>query len=183
MLQTGTIMIQKRENANSNANNKLRKLGYIPGTISSKGKASLSVSVKAEELKKGITAYGRNALFDLFSEGEKICTVMIKEIQKHPVREVMLHVDFQEVFSNEEIRADLGIRIKGIELIESKRLLLMRHLDLIPVKGLPQLIPDEISIDISDLEAGQSINIGDISFPDGIIPEIENGQVVVSVTA
>ncbi len=182
MLQTGKIMIQKRENTNSNANNKLRRLGYVPGAVSSRGKASISVSVKAEDLRKGIDVYGRNALFDLFLEGEKNCTVMIKEIHKHPVREEMLHVDFQEVFLNEEIRADLGIRIKGIELIESKRLLLMRHLDFIPVKGLPQLIPDEITIDISNLEAGQNINIGDISFPDGIIPEMDNGQVVVSVT-
>lgn len=108
---------------------------------------------------------------------------MIKEIQNDPVKGEMIHVDFQEVFLNEEIRADLGIRVKGTELIESKRLFVLRHIDLIPIKGLPQLIPDEILVDISDLEAGQNINIGDISFPDGIVPEIDPLQVVVSVTA
>lgn len=181
MLETGTIVIEKRKSTNSNANKKLRRLGYLPGIISSRGKESISVSLKAEDLRKGISSYGRNALFDLSLEGKKACTVMIKEIHNNPVKGVM-HVDFQEVFFNEEIKADLSIRFKGAELLESKRLLALRQIDLIPVKGLPQLIPDEIEIDISNLEAGQSIHIGDITFPDGIVPEIEPEQVVVSVT-
>lgn len=183
MLKTGTIIIEKRGNANSNANKKLRELGHLPGIISSKGKESLAVSVKVEDLRKGINSYGRNALFDLFLEGDKVCTAMIKEIQNHPVKNEMIHVDFQEVFLNKEIKTDIGIIIKGTELIESKRLFVMRHMDLIPVKGLPQLIPDEIVVDISNLEAGQNINIGDICFPEGIVPEIDSLQVVVSITA
>lgn len=182
MLETGKILIEKRKSTNSNANKKLRRLGYLPGVVYSKGKESLAVSVKSEDLRKEISSCGRNALFDLSLEGKKLCTVMIKEIQNNPVKGEMAHVDFQEVFFDAEVKADLGIRFKGTEFLESKRLLALRQIDLIPVKGLPQLIPDEIEIDITGLEAGQSLNIADIIFPDGIVPEIEPEQVVVSVT-
>lgn len=182
MLETGKIAIEKREITNSNANKKLRRLGYLPGVVYSRGKESVAVSVKSEDLRKGISSYGRNALFDLSLNDKKLCTAMIKEIQNNPVKAEMTHVDFQEVFLNEEIKAELGIRLKGAELLELKRMLAIRQMDFIPVKGLPQLIPDDIEIDVSKLEAGQSVNVGDLKFPEGIVPEIEPEQVVVSVT-
>ena len=182
MPEIGKISIEKRVSTNSNANKKLRRLGFLPGVVSSKGKESIHLSVKSEDLRRGISIYGRNALFDLLLDGKKSCTVMIKDIQNNPVKGDMLHVDFQEVFMDEEIKADLGIRIKGTELLESKRLLLLRQMDLIPVKGLPQLIPDDIEIDVTELGAGDSINVKDINFPEGIVPDCELDQVVVSVT-
>lgn len=182
MAQVGKILIEKRTVTNSNANKKLRRCGTLPGVIYSKGKESLSVSVKNEELRKGITTYGRNSLFDLVLDGKKECTVMIKDIQNNPVRGEMIHVDFQEVFMNEEIKADLGIKLVGAELLESKRLLVLRQIDLIPVRGLPQLIPDDIEIDLTELDAGDNVTIKDVKFPEGIVPELDPEQLVVSIT-
>lgn len=182
MSEVGKILIEKRVSTNSNANKRLRRLGSLPGVIYSRGKESLSVSVKNEEIRRGITTYGRNALFDLLLDGKKACTVMIKDIQNNPVKGDMLHVDFQEVFMDEEIKADLGIRLIGTELLESKRLLVLRQTDLIPVKGLPQLIPDDIEIDVTNLNVGDSLTISDIKFPEGIVPDCEPDQVLVSVT-
>lgn len=181
MLETGKITIEKRDVTNSNANKKLRRFGVLPGVIYSKGKESIHLSVKTEDLRRGITTYGRNALFDLFLDEEKACTVIIKDIQNDSVKGNMIHVDFQEVFMDEEIKADLGVRVKGVELLESKRLLLLRQMDLIPVRGLPQLIPDDIEIDVTQLNAGESVNVGNINFPEGIVPECDLEQVVISI--
>jgi len=181
MSEIATMKIEKRPIANSRVNRKLRKAGYLPGNISIRGKNSVSVSVKAEELRKNLTSHGRNSLFNLSLDGDNSFTAMVKEIQNAPVKGNMIHVDFQQVSLDEEIRAEVDIRLKGTEAVEFKQLLLVRQIDSIPVKGLPQNIPDEIEVDVTNLGAGHSINIGQIKFPDGIVPDMDADQVVVTV--
>ncbi|WP_326907309.1 50S ribosomal protein L25 [Sedimentibacter sp. MB31-C6] len=180
-METGTIKVTKRAIVNSRVNKKLRKSGLLPGNISGKGMESISVTVNESELRKGITSHGKNAIFNLSIDEGNDYTVMIKDIQISPVKGSPVHVDFQRVSMTEEIKAEIGIKFKGIERIESKRLLLVRQIDIIPVKGLPQDIPDEIEVDVTNMNAGETVCISDIVFPEGIIPEIDLEQVVVSV--
>jgi len=181
MSEIGTLKIERRINVNSGNSKKLRKSGYLPGSISCKGKDSISVAVKAEDLRKGLSFYGRNALFTLSLENDDSITAMVKEIQLSPIKGEMQHVDLQQVFLNEEIRADLSVRIKGLETLEFKKLMALRQLDEIPVKGLPQDIPDEIVIDVSNINGVENINISDIIFPNGIVTESNPEQTVVSI--
>lgn len=180
-METGTIKVMKRAIVNSRVNKKLRKSGLLPGNISGKGMESISVTVNESELRKGITSHGKNAIFNISIDEGNDYTVMIKDIQMSPVKGSPVHVDFQRVSMTEEIKAEIGIKFKGIERIESKRLLLVRQIDVIPVKGLPQDIPDEIEVDVTNMNAGETVSISDIVFPEGIIPEIDLEQVVVSV--
>ena len=106
MSEIGILKVEKREKPNSRTSKKLRKEGYLPGSISGRGKESVSVSVKADDLRKGLSQYGRNALFKLTMNDDTV-TGMVKDIQTSPVKGDMLHVDFQQVSLNEEIRADL----------------------------------------------------------------------------
>ena len=129
-----------------------------------------------------IVKLGRAAVFKLDTEGEKIFNVMVKDIQIAPLNGDFLHVDFIQISLTEEIKADVVIRIIGREHLEAKRYLLNRAMDTILVKGLPQDIPNEIDIDVSDMEVGDSKNISDIQFPEGIVPEIEPDQLVLSVS-
>ena len=181
MNKRAIIKIEKREKTNSRASKQLRKTGYAPASISGKGMESVSVKVKADELNKSLSKYGRNYLFDLDLEGEKTYTAIVKKIEYSPVTRVILNVDFQHVSFNEEIKVDLEIKIVGRESIESKRLLLMQQMDKIPVKGLPQDIPDCIELDITDFNLGDKISIGDIKYPKGIEPEGESDKIVLSV--
>lgn len=180
MSEIGILKIEKRENPNSRTSKKLRKEGYLPGSISGKGKDSVSVSVKAEDLKKGLSQYGRNALFKLTMKDDTF-TGMVKDIQVSPVKGNMLHVDFQQVSLNEEIRVDLIIVLKGADTLEFKKLMPLRQLDVITVKGLPQNIPDDIAIDVSNVDKAENVCIKDIKFPEGIVPEGDPEQVVISI--
>lgn len=180
MSELGTIAIEKRSVANRRASKQLRKNGYVPASISSKGKKSMSVSLKAEELRKSLTAYGRNALFNLSMDGSAI-TAMVKDIHLSPIKSEMLHVDLQEVSLKEEIRADLTIRLKGLDVLEFKKLMALPQMDVIRVKGLPQDIPDDITIDVSNVNGVENINVSDVKFPEGIVPEMSKEQCVISV--
>lgn len=181
MSELGILSIEKRTTVNSRASKQLRKNGYVPASLSCKGKESISVSVKADELKRSLTSYGRNALFKLSLENDNSITGMVKEIQYSPIKGEMLHVDLQQVSLNEEIRADLSIRLKGLETLEFKKLMALPQLDVIRVKGLPQDIPDDIVIDVSNVKGVENINVADVEFPKGIVPELSPEQCVISV--
>lgn len=183
MKVTEVIAIEKRNETNSRLSRKLRNEGYITGSISGKGIESIPVKVKEEEFRKALTNHGRNHLFNLDLAGEKTYTILVKEIQYTSLNKKMLNVDFQAISLTEEAKADLEIRIIGKEILNSKRLNLVRQMDSIPVKGLPQNIPDYIEIDVSELEMGERVDIGDLKFPKGIVADIEADKTVISVKA
>lgn len=183
MKEMGTINIERRSETSTNSNRRLRESGFVPGNISGKGMESIPVSIKKDEFRRALISYGRNSVFKLDVPGDENYTVIVKEIQNKPIINDYLHVDFQKISLTEEIKTEVAVRFIGQEMIEAKRLLLMRQLDMIPVIGLPQSIPDEIEIDVSNLNVGETVTIGDIKFPEGIVPELDVDQVIASVNA
>lgn len=181
MSELGTLNIERRKAASSRTSKRLRRSGYVPASLSCRGKESISVTVKADELKKSLSAYGRNALFKLSLDNDSSIFGMVKEIQLSPIKREMMHVDLQQVLLDQEIKADVSVRLKGLEALEFKGLIALLQLDEIRVKGLPQNIPDEIAIDVSKVEKVEGINVADVKFPEGIVPEISPEQCVVSV--
>lgn len=180
MSELGILKIEKREKPNSRTSKKLRREGYLPGSISCKGKDSVSVKVKADDLRKGLSTYGRNALFKLKMQDDTIMG-MVKDIHLSPVKGEMLNVDFQRVSLDEEIRADVAIVLKGTEELEFKKLMPLRQFDEITVRGLPQDIPHDITIDVSNIDGVENVCLKDIEFPEGIVPEGDLEQIVISI--
>lgn len=182
MSERATLVIEKRENPNTRSSKQLRKNGYVPASISCKGKDSISVAVKRDEFVKSLSKNGRNYLFNLDLEGKENITAMVKNMNYSPVRRDLLSIDLQQISLDEEIKINLDIRLIGREAVELKQLLVMLQIDPIPVKGLPQNIPDYVEIDVNDLEADDKITIADIKFPEGIVPEDEADRMVLTIS-
>jgi len=89
--------------------------------------------------------------------------------------------NFQMVSFSEKIKQEVAIKITGAELLESKRLLINSTIDSILLEGLPQNIPDEIVIDVSNMEAGESIQFSDIKLPEGLTSTIDPEQKMITV--
>lgn len=181
MSELSVLNVKKREIVNSRKSKQLRNNGFIPASISGKGKDSISVAVKKDDLTKSINKYGRNALFKLTIDNNEQVTGMVREIQYSPVKGEMLHVDLQQVSLSEEIKADVTIKLKGLEALDFKKLMAIPQLDAIRVKGLPQDIPDDILIDVSNVNKIENILVKDVEFPKGIIPELDQELCVVSI--
>ena len=181
MKDLGIIKIEKRFDADSRKSKKLRIAGYLPGNICGKDLGSVPLTMKKDELRKALIKYGRNAVFKLDVDGKESFTIVVKEIQYSPVSRELLHVDFQQVSLSEEIKSDVAIRLIGKESIELRNLILLRHTDFIPVKGLPQNVPDVIEIDVTDLQPGDTINVGSLKLPNGIVTEMDPEHVIISV--
>ena len=182
MNETGMIKVERRDAGGSKANNRLRKEGYMPGNISGKGKDPIAIIVKKDELRKNLSQFGKNYIFKVDMGDGQPLNVMVKDIQYTPVHKEYMHVDFQQVSFSEEIKADLQIKIVGREAIESRRLLLLRHIDILPVKGLPQNIPDDIEIDVAELEAGANVFTADVKLKDGLTLDMDGEQLILSIS-
>ena len=182
MNETGVLRVESRTDTSSQANKRLRKAGYLPGNIYGKDMESVAVTIRKDELRKNIAKYGRSAVFELVLDGNKKYNVMVKDVQFTHVDHDFMHVDFHSISLSEETKANVPVKIVGDELYEARRLLLQLHRDFIPVKGLPQDVPNFIEVNVKDLNAGDNLFISDLEFPKGIVPELEETQLVVSIS-
>lgn len=183
MENTGVINVKLRTSTRKGDNNILKRDGYLLGNIAGKGVESVAIAIKKDEFRKSMKALGRNGVFKLVvPEGEEY-TVMTKEMHITPIKNEIAHVDFQIVSLSEKLKQDVAIKIIGAEFFESKGLLINSVIDSILVEGLPQSIPDEIEINVSELEAGESVQISDVKLPEGIASITDPDQIVLSVIA
>lgn len=181
MKEEGIIRAERRSHAGGGANNRLRKDGYLLGSVNEKGIDSYPISVRKDEFVKDLAKYGRNSVFKLELTGEKPISVVIKEIENVPDKGGYLHVDFQKIILSNETKTNVSVRVTGKETIDTNRWILMHQMEAIPVKGLPRNIPDSIEIDVSSLKPGENITIGSLTFPKGILCELDPAQVVLNV--
>lgn len=140
----------------------LRKEGQVPAILYGDKIDNQAVSVDAIDLLKTIREVGRNGLISLDVEGEKKHRVMIYEMQIDPIKNEYNHIDFFEVDMSSEIDVDVPVRLNGEAPGEKEGGIVSQLLHEISVKCLPADIPEEIEIDISGLNIGDSIQIADI---------------------
>jgi len=182
MKDMATIRAEIRSSANSRANNRLRRAGYLPGSIFGKKIEPVSIAVSKFEFERLIKSHGRNAIFKVAVVGDQEYTVIAKDIQHDPLTNEILNVGFQKISLSEKIKADVAIKLVGIEAIEARRLVAFPQIDAITVRGLPQDIPDAIELDVSKLEAGETITVAELALPQGLEAENDPDQLVVSVS-
>ncbi len=180
MKKIAIIKVEKREHASTGGNERLRKSGFLPANICGKEIGSIAVTVGKDDLRKKMSKFGRNAVFNIEVAGDKTYTVMTNEIQSHAVKGIT-HVDFQQISLTEEVKTDVLIKIIGKEAIEAQRLVLIHHADTISVKGLPQDIPDAIEVNVSELKLGDNITFADVVLPKGIVCESDPTHLVASL--
>jgi len=159
---------------------RLRSSGKIPGVVYGHGQDPLPVAVDARELRSVLTTEaGLNALLNLRVDGTSHLT-LAREIQRHPVRNTVVHVDFLVVSRDEVISAEVPIALTG-EAVEVERGdgLVEQQLFSLTVHATPGRIPNAVEVDVSGLELGGTIRVGDLSLPDGVTTDVDPEAAVV----
>ena len=148
---------------------RLRSAGSIPGVVYGEGVSPLPVAVDAKSFRTAVSGdQGLNTLIDLDADGKKFI-VMARELQRHPVRGTVSHIDFQIVDPHRPVVAVVPLHMVG-DAVE------VRHADWevdqqlfnLEVLSRPDLIPTHIDVDISELKAGLAIRVADLVLPDGV---------------
>lgn len=162
---------------------KLRKRGLIPAHIFGKGIKSLHISVGEKDFLALLNKLGETRLLDLIVEKQKPRTVLISQIQRHPITDQILHIDFHQVTLTEKVRAEIPIEIQGTSpAVEEKKGVLLTIRDKIEVESLPTDLPEAIPLDISSLkEVDDALRVKDIKIDKKITLLADPEEILVKI--
>ncbi|WP_143416255.1 50S ribosomal protein L25/general stress protein Ctc [Geobacillus sp. E263] len=141
---------------------RIRLQGNIPGILYGKNIDNQMIFVSGVALEKTIREGGRHSLMTL-KIGEKDYSVLLREIQRDPLRGNILHADFQAVDMSTEVDIDVDVRLIGEAAGEKDGGVLQQNLHQLTIRVLPANIPPSIDIDISHLQIGDTVTVGDIN--------------------
>ena len=160
--------------AGSRSSTRMRTEGFVPAVVYGLGRDSVAVSVPWPDLRRALTTEaGLNALITLDVDGQKDLAI-IKDLQRHPVRRNVLHVDFLRVDPDAAVAVEVPLVLVGeAKKVESRRGIVDQPLKTLTVKAKPADIPSQIEIDITDLDLGDSITVETLVMPAGVTTDVE----------
>lgn len=165
----------------------LRNQGIIPANVYKGSKGALSLQVAKNELRSALdTKAGENVIITLkisgAPEGEgaaKDRTVLIKEIQREPIKDEILHVDFNEISLTEMLKVNVPLASKGEPVGVKVDGGVLEHIMWeLQVECLPADIPEKIEVDVSNLKIGDSVFVKQVAAPEGV-KILNDGELIV----
>lgn len=163
-----TIDVQKREEFGSRVSRRLRRSGKVPGVVYGGGTGEcINFAADARELRRVLI--GAGALIDLNVDGDKR-PVIVKDMQLHPVRGDLVHVDFLQVRLDEKIQTTVALVAEGADqapgVTEGGVLELPTHT--LNIEALPTEIPEQITVDVSGLGMAETMHLSALTPPSGV---------------
>lgn len=161
--------------AGSRSSTRLRTDGFVPAVVYGLGRDAVAVSVPWPDLRRALTTEaGLNALITLDVDGQKDLAI-IKDLQRHPVRRNVLHIDFLRVDPDALVAVEVPLILVGeAKLVEARKGIVDQPLKTLTVKAKPADIPSQIEIDITNLDIGVAITVETLTMPAGVTTDIDN---------
>jgi len=180
-----TVSAKSRSETGSSASRRLRRGGMVPGIVYGGSGGSLSVTVDPKDLFKLLRSHaGRNTILSLDIEGAGTDNVILKDWQVDPVKESILHADFQRIAMDQMLRVTVPITIHGTAYgVKTEGGLLEVVAREVDVECLPADIPDEFVYDVTALRMNESVRISDLTVLQGVQILADADQVIVHVVS
>jgi len=175
------LTAESRTDRGSGAAGRLRREGRLPAVVYGLGGESTAVTVATHDLDL-ILAHGVNTLITL-RLGNDDQLALARQVQRHPVRGDLVHVDFIRVRTDVAISAEVAIHLEGEAEGTKSGGVVDQQLFSLHIEAMPQNIPGGIELDISALEIGDHLRVSDLSLPDGVTTDVDAETLVVTVAA
>ena len=158
-----------RDSSGKGVARSLRSSGRVPDIIYGHGREPQSLSIDTRELEKLLSHISaENTVIDLTVDGKSART-LIREIQRHPFKRQILHVDFQELVAGEKVIVRLPIVLMGVPAgVRMDGGVLDQTLRELEVEVDPSNIPNHVEVDVTELHIGSSVHVSDITLPEGV---------------
>ena len=167
-MQQVKLEAQKRDAAGKGAARGMRRAGNLPGILYGRKNEVILIQIEERGFRHFLLNYGENAFINLEIADHGTEHVMVKEIQRDPVSNQLLHTDLLRISMDEPITSSVTITLVGSAPgIQEGGILEFPHRQL-AVYCLPTLLPEDFEIDISQLEIDDRISVDDLSLPEGI---------------
>ncbi|MET0728142.1 MAG: 50S ribosomal protein L25 [Acidimicrobiales bacterium] len=162
---------------------RLRAEGKIPGVVYGLGADPITLTVEWRELRAAlVTEQGLNAIVQLEVDGQRTPT-LVKDIQRHKVRRDVLHIDFIRVDLDKTVDVEVTIHLEGeAEMVTRGDGVVDQVLSALLITAKPADIPAGLGIDITSLEIGNALRVGDIVLPDGVTTPVDPEEAVVTAS-
>ena len=158
-----------RNTTGSPAARRLSAEGHIPGVIYGQGMTPISVTIERRELRLALSGpAGSNTVLSLEVDGKSYPAV-VKDMQRHPIRRTVAHIDFLQVNMNEEITVSVAVHIVGeSKAVAAEGGLVDAAVDTIEVSCTPNNMPNAFEIDVTEMQPGDVIRLADVPMPKGV---------------
>lgn len=176
-----TLAAETGRPTGSSESRRLRSSGRIPATVYGSDQAPVTISVEWAELRRVLTTdAGLNALISLETP-DRAETVLVRDVQRHPVRRDVLHVDFYRIDPTIAMDIEVPIVLVGeAKAVASAGGIIEQPLATLRVSVRPDSIPNELQFDVSGLKVDQTVTVADLPLPDGVTTEVDPESPVVT---
>lgn len=185
-METVLVQAQMRNEQTKGFNSRVRREGFVPGVLYGKEVENTSVLVPEKEIEKIIAKSGENAFARISlhkDNGHQEYNVILKEVQRHPFKGTLVHLDFYQVSMSEKLNTVVPVSLVGESIGAAEGGIVQQQLREISVRCLPGDIPGSIEVDITNLQIGDSITAADVQISDKVEIVEDPNTVVVSVSA
>ena len=173
------LSIEHRVETKSRGSKLVRKNGFVPGILYYGGEENENISIEKSVLSRAIQSGQR--VFEITRDGDSQYT-MIKEMQYHPVTDEIMHIDLMRVRRSEKMIISVPIHISGESIGVREGGILSQALSQVEISCYPTDVPENIAVNIADLQVNQSMSVGEIKLDNDDIEIISDSSLnVVSI--
>jgi len=168
-MASATLNASPRTETGKGVARKLRAAGQVPAVIYGHGREPQALTINARELDRMLTHVSASTVIELAIDGGTSRT-LIRELQRHPFRRQVLHVDFQELVAGEKVAVRVTLVYQGVP--DGVRLdagVLDQILHEVEIEADPSNIPESIVVDVTHLTIGHALHVSDLKLPEGVI--------------
>ena len=168
-----------REDQGKGASRRLRKTGRLPAIIYGAGRPARAITLDHNKVLHQLELESFYSSVLTIKVGDKSQAVILKDIQRHPAKIKIMHMDFQRIVEDQEIRMNVPIHFEGEDVAPGIKLggIFSHLMSDVEVVCLPRNLPEYLTIDVSAMELDEMIHLSGITLPKGVeIPELAQGE-------
>jgi large subunit ribosomal protein L25 len=173
------VSASKRTLQGTGASRRLRRSGKVPGIIYGGSDAAQPIELDHNKLFHSLKLEAFHAsVLEMDLEGQKL-QALLRDVQKHPFRPQVLHVDFQRVAADQTIHMKVPLHFINAEISPGVKLqggVVSHVMNELEVSCLPADLPEFIAVDLQDVPVGKSVHVSDLKLPQGVVPNLHKGE-------
>jgi large subunit ribosomal protein L25 len=179
---TTSLQVSSRAVAGSRSARRLRRSGLVPGVVYGGDTAPLAFTVDARTLRN--TLAHAHAVLEVALDGGRTQPVIVKDLQRHPVRGDIVHIDLLRVRMDQAITATVALELVGADAAPGvvQGGILTQEARELTIEALPGDIPDSITLDVSSLDINETVTVSAVTAPEGVRLADDSETVVATIT-
>ncbi len=167
-----TLHAEPRAEQGKGASRRLRREGKLPAIVYGGGKEPMAITLMHNEVSRHLqdeAFYSQILTLELDGKSE---SVVLRDLQRHPSRPLILHMDLQRIVEGEEIRVSVPLHFVNQDIcvgVKAHGGSISHVMNEVEVQCLPKNLPEYIEVDLANVDIGESVHLSDVKLPEGVV--------------